>query len=131
MEFVTSIQIDAPREAVWPLLADTERLNREVGLPTIHFDFRPRKVGGTETWATLRLGAVTLRYREHPFEWVRPAFYRVRRSFLNGPLREFVGEVSLAPEGGGTRITSRATLQPSGPAGWAAAQALGRKAMAD
>jgi class 3 adenylate cyclase len=131
MEFETSVRVEAPREAVWPLLADTERLNREVGLPAIRFEFRPRPAGGTETWATLRLGGMTLRYREHPFEWAQPEFYRIRRSFKNGPLREFVGEVRLAPDGTGTRVTSRVTLLPSGPAGYLVAPLLARRAMAD
>jgi class 3 adenylate cyclase len=131
MEFETSVRVEAPREAVWPLLADTERLNREVGLPAIRFEFRPWPAGGTETWATLRVGSVTLRYREHPFEWAQPEFYRIRRTFKNGPLREFVGEVRLAPEGAGTRVTSRVTLLPAGPAGWVVAPLLARKALAD
>src|SRR5262249_10226249 len=131
MEFETSVRVEAPREAVWPLLADTERLNREVGLPPIRFEFRPRPAGGTEIWASMRLGGMTLRYREHAFEWAQPEYYRVRRTFKNGPLREFVGEVRLAPEGTGTRVSSRVTLLPSGPAGWVVVPLLGRKALAD
>jgi class 3 adenylate cyclase len=135
MHFEEALWIPAPPEAVWPLMADTERLNREIGLPPIRFEFRPREAGGTDAWAEARLAGLTLRYREHPFEWVRPAFYRIRRTFEGGPIREFVGEVRLSPEPrertDGTRVSSHVTLEVAGPAGAAAGRVLGGKAMRD
>src|ERR671923_300479 len=99
MRFQRDILIPGSREAVWDLLADTERLNREMGLPPIHFEFQPREGGGSEILATVRLGRIALRYREHPFEWVRPEQYSIRRSFFSGPLLEILGTVRLEAEG--------------------------------
>jgi hypothetical protein len=67
MRFEQATLIPAVRERVWELLADTERLNRELGLPPVHFQFQPRESGGSEVVATVRVGGFTLRYREHPF----------------------------------------------------------------
>src|SRR5437660_346923 len=82
------IVLPAPREAVWELLADTERLNREMGLPAIEFAFQPQEGGGSDVMATVRVGRLALQYREHPFEWVRPEYYSIRRTFFAGPLAE-------------------------------------------
>ena len=47
------------REALWPLIADTERLNRETGLPPVHFSFEPRAAGGSTLHAEARIRGLT------------------------------------------------------------------------
>src|SRR5579862_4799570 len=81
MQFTRTMRIAAPREKVWDVVADTDRLNREVGLPPIRYELLPRAIGGSELFGTVQVGGLGLRYREYPFEWARPDFYFVRRVF--------------------------------------------------
>ncbi len=131
MHFEQSIILAASRETVWKLVADTDRLNREVGLPPILFTFTPRKAGGTDAIATARIAGFTLRYREHPFDWVRPAYYHVRRTFEKGPVREMVGGARLEEVEGGTLVTVWGDLEPTNALGAIACRAIGAKAISD
>ena len=131
MRFENSTILSAPRETVWGLVADTDPLNREMGLPPIPFRFVPRTDGGADTFAEIRVAGLTLRYREHPFDWVRPCYYRVRRTFAGGPIREIVGGATLEAVEGGTRVVVWSEIEPSGPLGAVACRAVGTKANAD
>src|SRR5437762_2531510 len=131
MRFEQTIRLSAPRDAVWNLVADTDRLNREMGLPPIAFSFSPRQAGGTEAYATVRVAGITLRYREHPFDWERPTFYHVRRTFAGGPIREIVGGARLDEDAGGTKVTVWAELEPAGAIGIAACRVVGAKSIGD
>ncbi len=99
------IRFSAPPEAVWEMVAQTDRLNREMGIPPISFSFNPREAGGTEIWATITIGGLTVKYREHPFEWVVPQFHSIRRTFQRAPFSEIRGGVQLRPDGEGTIAT--------------------------
>ncbi|HSV73010.1 MAG TPA: adenylate/guanylate cyclase domain-containing protein [Chthonomonadales bacterium] len=102
MRIETRARFAAPRDSVWDLLASTDRLNRELGLPPVQYTFAPRLHGGTEVRGAIRVGPLTLSYDEEPFEWVRPAWLSERRVFRNGPIRGFAVRVDLedAPSGG-------------------------------
>jgi adenylate cyclase len=131
MHFEQTTAINASRDAAWNLLADTERLNREVGLPPIQFSFTPKAAGGSDLFATATAAGVKLRYHEHPFDWVRPAFHHVRRTFDGGPLREIVCGVKLLEEGSRTRVVIWANIQPRNALGSVVAKALGPKSVSD
>lgn len=131
MRFEKTFHLSASREQAWELVAHTDRLNRELGLPPILFTFTPRAIGGTEAYATIRLGALTLRYREHPFEWVRPVHYHFRRVFEEGPIREIRGGTHLQEEGNGTLVTVWAELDPANALGKVACRVVGTKSIND
>jgi adenylate cyclase len=131
MRFEQSIHLSATREAVWPLVAHTDRLNREIGLPPIEFSFSPREAGGTEATACIRVAGQTFRYREHPFDWVFPAFYHVRRTFGKGPFKEIIGGTELHAENGGTRAVVWAEIEPANALSGLICRAVGTKMVAD
>ena len=57
-------------EALWPLVADTARVNRAIGLPPVEYSIKPAEGGGETLEGTLRLlGLPLARYTEHPFRW--------------------------------------------------------------
>jgi adenylate cyclase len=91
-------------EALWPFVADTERLNRALGLLPVHY--QATEIAGQPTLlGEYRLaGARLARWIEHPFDWEEPYRHSVRREYLGGPLREAVIGVELAPAGGGTDV---------------------------
>jgi class 3 adenylate cyclase len=114
----------SPRR-LWPLLADTPRLNRAIGLPPIEYDVRPDPAGGSQVKAQIRLfGLPVARWTEHPFRWEAERGYLVLREFDGGPLRQVRGGVRLEPIDGGTRVTAFADILPRNALGALAARLI-------
>ncbi len=104
-----------PVSEAWRLLADTDHLNRTIGLPPIEFTMLADPLlRGAEAKA---LGVLPVRWREFPFEWVRERRYVVRREFERGPMRAVEVGIELTPDGGGVTVTSFADFVSSGLAG--------------
>lgn len=103
-----------PPEALWPMVADTERINRAVGFPPIAYTTRPRSGGGTQTSARFSLGPLPLPgWREAPFHWQWPRYYYVIRDYLWGPLRRFRGGIEMElVDDGKTAIRVWAEMTP-------------------
>lgn len=99
LQFARRLELSGPVDRVWGLLADTDRLNREIGIPLPAFTYMPNEQGGTVAYAELKMGGILLRYREHPFEWVKERVYSVRRSFGSGPIAEVIGKVEFEAAG--------------------------------
>jgi hypothetical protein len=106
-----------PLADAWRLLADTDHLNRAIGLPAV--DFSPLEGGELVRKARARAyGIVPLRWREFPFDWVRERRYAVRREFESGPLDWVVCGIELQPNGEEeTTLTSWARFRPRNAAG--------------
>lgn len=119
LRFEKWVTIAAPPESVWPLVADTERMNRAVGLPPVRYRAEARPEGGSKSIAEYRLGWLPLaRWAEEPFQWEEPRSYFVERHYHWGPLETFLGGVELAPtQDGGTQVRIWADLTPRHLAG--------------
>ena len=102
--------LDATPEALWPLIADTNRFNRDTGLPPVEVVSEgPR---ATRTLRFTRLGVV-VEWEERPFEWVRPRRFGVVRRYARGPVAEMRVRVMLDPDGsGGTRLRYVTAIRP-------------------
>ena len=125
-------QLPFAREVIWPVLRRTDWLNHSVGLPPVTYQFAPRTEGGSEVRAEARLFGRTLRWRELPFEWSEPEFYRVRRIFETGPFVEGKMGMDLIEDGGGTRVVAYFELLPRNGFGrWLALWLLGPKTEGD
>ncbi len=96
LRFEAGRRVAASPQALWPLVADTDRLNRIVGLPPVRYATRPRAGGGTRATAAYYLGPLPLaRWDEPPFEWQYPFSYCVERRYHWGPLAHFRGGAQL------------------------------------
>ena len=100
------------REALWALLADTDRLNRDLKLPPVAYAFLPRSEGGAYLRGEAKFGPLTIRYEEEPYCWVRPARWQVRRvagrvsgSFARAP--GFLDQPARDPSPGQLRCQHR------------------------
>src|SRR5581483_11986209 len=83
-------------DALWPLLADTPKLNQAVGLPPIEYTVTPLDRGGSRIEAAVKLGRwPVLRWTEHPFLWREPYGYVVFREFSGGPFVRVTAGVEL------------------------------------
>jgi adenylate cyclase len=101
----------------WRILADTDHLNRSIGLPAV--EFSPLE-GGDPLVRQARakaFGAITLRWKEYPFDWVRERRYAVRREFESGPIDWLEGGIELAPTEGGVTVKSYANFTPANVTG--------------
>jgi class 3 adenylate cyclase len=98
--------LPATPEALWPLVADTNRFNYDTGLPCVErlpdegsvlFNARRR--------LRLALFGMSLEWEEEPFEWVRPYRFGVARRYLRGPVASLRVLAELTPQAEGqTRL---------------------------
>ena len=100
-----------PTGEAWALLADTDHLNRAIGLPEVDFA-APR---GFVRRARTRYLGIPATWEEFPFEWVSERRYAVKRAFASGPIRLLVGGAELEPRDGGTLVRVFAELTPRHP----------------
>lgn len=106
----------APREALWPLVSNTDRFNRDCGFPP--FEVRRPAPGeappelGVRRLKSVYLGIVG-EWEEREFEWVQPIRFAVHRSFSRGPLARMVQSCELAPNPhGGTTLAYEMRVAP-------------------
>jgi class 3 adenylate cyclase len=104
-------------ETFWPFISDTDRLNRDSGLPVVQSLVpRGQRLENARRRLRVRLYGVPLDYEETPFEWVRPYRYGVQRRYLPhplNPLAEFRMLAELAPRpDGGTHLTYQVWVKP-------------------
>ncbi|MDT5159186.1 MAG: hypothetical protein QOH51_3543 [Acidobacteriota bacterium] len=106
-------------QALWPLIADTNRFNRDAGLPDV-----TEKSAGVEAVRNgrrrLRLSkfGVGVEWEEEPFEWIRPFRFGVVRRYKTGPVAEARVTAELTERvGGGTHLVYNVWARPRGALG--------------
>ncbi len=113
-------------ERLWPFVADTNRFNRDTGLPSVsHADGAARK-NARQNLQFSKLG-VRVEWEEEPFEWVRPYRFGVHRRYSAGPVAStrVLVELERLP-GDGTRLVYRTWIRPKNLLGVTAVPALMR-----
>ncbi len=123
-----SWELKASPEQLWPHVSNTERLNREVGLPAAEYT---TQVGATaaatlgpriDRFGTFRKLGVTNTWQEHPFEWIEGRRMGVLREYREGIFKWLVTVTELLPRaGGGTTLHHRVRILPRGLLGRVAA----------
>ena len=111
-------------EDLWPLVADTNRFNRDTGLPVVESQPTEGAERLRNARKRLRLSkfGMAVEWEEQPFEWVRPFRFGVERRYLKGPVAEMRVLADLQPRpGGGTHLTYDVWAKPR--------NALGRTAI--
>jgi class 3 adenylate cyclase len=88
--------LESSPEQFWPLISDTNRFNRDTGVPSVDM---VDAQAGTNARRRLRLSAfgIPVEWEEQPFEWVRPHRFGVMRRYSKGPMRELRVRVELTP----------------------------------
>jgi class 3 adenylate cyclase len=90
--------LESSPEQLWPLVADTNRFNRDTGLPEVE-----AVKGGTRSPKNarrrLRLSTfgIPVEWEEQPFEWTRPSRFGVVRRYTRGPMAELRVIAELTP----------------------------------
>jgi class 3 adenylate cyclase len=86
----------------WRLLADTDHLNRSIGLPPVEFSELSNPL--LRRARAKAFGVLPVSWTEFPFEWVRERRYVVRREFQGGPVSCVEVGIELAPVADGVSI---------------------------
>ncbi len=117
-----TIDLASAAKDLWPLLVDTDRMNRLIGMEPVRY--RPVDEGKHEAarfLAETRMSGFAVVYEEFPFEWEYPKKFGVHRKFIRGPLAWLRMSWTLTPIEGskGTRLdvvfeaeTKSALLRP-------------------
>ncbi|MBX3225889.1 MAG: serine/threonine protein kinase [Labilithrix sp.] len=109
-------------QALWPYVANTERVNRAVGLTPVNFTDEPSPEGGAIRTGEMRVMGLALRWREYPFEWVKDREHSVFRWYSSGPVAALWNRVALEPlDGGGCELRHDVWMSPRGVIGQLAA----------
>src|ERR1700730_15067646 len=106
-------------EKLWPFVADTNRFNRDTGLPSLE------SVGEQKVRRRPRLRfssfGIPVEWEEQPFEWLRPSRFGITRRFFKGPMAELRVLAELSPRpGGGTKLVYQLWARPKNLLGLAA-----------
>ncbi len=111
-EFVR--HLEASRAQVWEALADTRRYNESIGLPKQDIREEPQADGSVRFYATARIGLFTLHWEDIPQEWSTGHWFRHRRLFLKGPLKQLYVHARFedAPDGAGCVVYYRVDVEP-------------------
>src|SRR5213594_1643803 len=105
-------------EQLWPLVADTNRFNRDTGVPSVEM---VNLQAGRNARRRMRLSAfgIPVEWGEQPFEWVRPHRFGVVRRYSKGPMSELRVRVELEPRANaenesqtGTKLTYEVWAKP-------------------
>jgi class 3 adenylate cyclase len=89
-------------ERLWPFIADTNRFNRDTGVPQIEIDSNDKTRRNARRKVRLTLYGLPVEWEEQPFEWVKPVRFGVERVYSKGPLLRLRmrAELKPRPEGG-------------------------------
>ncbi len=101
----------APPEALWPLVSNTDRFNRDCGYPAVEVVPSP----SAHRRLRARVMGLVIEWEEQAFEWEEPRRFSVHRVYSSGPVARMIMSCELAPRvGGGTTLTYEMRLLPSG-----------------
>ncbi|HKG12532.1 MAG TPA: DUF5939 domain-containing protein [Pyrinomonadaceae bacterium] len=106
----------ASPQALWPLVADTNRFNRDAGVPFVE-QLGPPDERGRRRLRLSKLGFGVV-WAEEPFEWIRPLRFGVVRRYTSGPVAEMRVTAELTErEDGGTHLVYQVWARARGPLG--------------
>ncbi|HEU4321677.1 MAG TPA: DUF5939 domain-containing protein [Roseiflexaceae bacterium] len=106
-----TIVLKSSPEQIWPLLADTDRINRLMNLPAFE-EIEPDEQS-TKLIHSHFFG-IPVRWHEHPFKWVSEQWFEFRRVFEQPvPIKDMRSTVRLVPRAeGGSLVEVQITMQP-------------------
>jgi len=93
-------------ERLWPFIADTNRFNRDTGVPQIEVESADKSHRrNARRKVRLSLYGLPVEWEEQPFEWVKPVRFGVERVYSKGPLSRLRMRAELQPRAeGGTHL---------------------------
>jgi class 3 adenylate cyclase len=131
LRFTGARDVPLAPAGVWRLLADTDHMNRVLGLPAMEASAPHGAHAAFSRRVRARiLGSLPVSWTERPFEWVHERRWSVRRLFESGPFAEVGTGLELAPAPGGTRLAVTFAIVPRGWSGRLLARRVGPRSVA-
>lgn len=82
-------ELESSPEQLWPLVADTNRFNRDTGVPAVAaVPAKGQRLKNARRRLRLSAFGIPVEWEEQPFEWVRPVRFGVVRRYVKGPMAE-------------------------------------------
>ncbi len=92
-------------ERLWPFIADTNRFNRDTGVPEVEIERGQPRLPNARRKVKLTMHGLPVEWEEQPFEWVKPVRFGIERTYSRGPLARLRVLAELAPNTtGGTHL---------------------------
>ncbi len=90
--------LKASPEKLWPFVADTNRFNRDTGVPAIDSQTgTPQRLQNARRRLRLSFYGMGMEWEEQPFEWVKPVRFGVVRTYSRGPMAQLRALAELTP----------------------------------
>lgn len=106
--------LESSPEALWPLVSDTNRFNRDSGLP-------PMELLGISNGVKLvkfKFPLIRIEWEEEPFEWTYPYRFGILRRYRKGPFAEMRVDCRLERlQPSGTRLTYETSVKAANVVG--------------
>lgn len=106
--------LKASPEKLWPFVSDTNRFNRDTGVPSVEPAKTTReRLRNARRRLRLSMYGLAVEWEEQPFEWIRPTRFGVARSYSKGPITELRALAELKSRAdGGTRLSYDFRVKP-------------------
>jgi class 3 adenylate cyclase len=104
--------LNSSPEQLWPLVSDTNRFNRDTGVPTVEAVGESR---GNARRLRLTTFGIPIEWEEQPFEWVRPERFGVVRRYSKGPVAELrvLATLRARDDSAGTKLVYEVWATPN------------------
>ena len=107
-------ELEADAKHLWPLVSDTDRFNKAMGLPAPNFTY-DNSGEQPKVFADVKFKGMKVRWQEHPFQWICEREMSVLREFDEGPFEWVTSTVELLPMARQrTRLIHRFQVKPRG-----------------
>ena len=101
-----------PVETVWEYVANTDRMNRSIGLDPIHYHHEVSEDCSSTRFGKTKVVLFTLEWIEDPFEWERHKYFTNRRVYTFGPIKDFKVLYEFVPTEKGCRLNQTIAASP-------------------
>ncbi|MGH9908323.1 MAG: hypothetical protein ACRD8U_22390, partial [Pyrinomonadaceae bacterium] len=82
-------KLEALPEKLWPFVADTNRFNRDSGVPALEpSEGRRHRLRNARRRLRFSFFGLPVEWEEQPFEWIKPFRFGVSRKYSKGPIAE-------------------------------------------
>lgn len=106
--------LQASPEKLWPFVSDTNRFNRDTGVPSVEAAKTKRgRLRNARRRLRLSMYGMSVEWEEQPFEWIKPSRFGVARTYTKGPITELRALADLRPGAtGGTKLSYEVRITP-------------------
>lgn len=112
-------RLSSSPEKLWPFVADTNRFNRDNGLPSLQPESsKLQRLRNARRRLRMSFLGLPLEWEEQPFEWIRPSRFGVSRTYSKGPVADLKILAELTPITDGTLIVYQIWARPKSPLGY-------------